>query len=64
MKNVITWFEIYVENFDRAKNFYRQVLKCRIEDIPVDNERHAQMKYATLCNRRCWKLPFPYFYRK
>ncbi|WP_212004566.1 VOC family protein [Chitinophaga sp. HK235] len=46
MKNAVNWFEIYTSNFERAKKFYTAVLQCELTDIPVDNERHSQMKYA------------------
>ncbi len=47
MKNVINWFEIYTSDFNRAKKFYTEVFKCKLTDLPVDNDRHSQMKYAT-----------------
>jgi len=46
MKNVLNWFEIYTSDFERAKRFYSEVFKCKLTDIPVDSERHSQMKYA------------------
>jgi predicted enzyme related to lactoylglutathione lyase len=30
-KNPVGWFEIYVENMDRAKVFYEAVFKVKIE---------------------------------
>ena len=47
MKNVINWFEIYTSDFDRAKKFYSQVFKCELTDLPMSNENHPEMKYAT-----------------
>lgn len=47
MKNVINWFEIYTSDFGRAKRFYTEVFKCKLQDLPVSSERHAQMEYAT-----------------
>lgn len=47
MKNVINWFEIYTSDFDRAKKFYSQVFKCQLTDLPMGNENHPEMKYAT-----------------
>ena len=32
MKNVITWFEIPVTNYDRAKKFYSEMLSIEIMD--------------------------------
>lgn len=46
MKNVISWFEIYTADFNRAKQFYKTVLGCDLIDIPMDNDRHSQMQYA------------------
>jgi predicted enzyme related to lactoylglutathione lyase len=46
MGNTINWFEIYVEDFERAVKFYTQVFKRELKEIPVDNERHSQMRYA------------------
>ena len=47
MKNVINWFEIYTSDFERAKKFYSQVFKCELTDLPMGNENHPEMKYAT-----------------
>jgi uncharacterized protein len=33
--NVVTWFEIYVDDIDRAKKFYGKVLALEMEDMPV-----------------------------
>ena len=50
MKNAVNWFEIYTSDFERAKNFYSEVFKCKLTDMPVDSERHAQMQYAAFPN--------------
>jgi len=47
MKNVINWFEIYTSDFERAKKFYSQVFKYELTDLPMGNENHPEMKYAT-----------------
>ena len=47
MKNVINWFEIYTSDFNRAKNFYTEVFKCKLTDLPMNNNKHSEMKYAT-----------------
>ena len=47
MGNAINWFEIYVDDFERAGKFYTQVFKCELKEIPIVNERHSQMRYAT-----------------
>ncbi len=47
MKNVVNWFEIYTSDFNRAKNFYTEVFKCVLTDLPMSSENHPQMEYAT-----------------
>lgn len=47
MKNVVNWFEIYTADFDRAKKFYSEVFKCEFTELPMSNENHADMRYAT-----------------
>jgi len=46
MNNPINWFEIYVSDMQRAKNFYSTVFECELTDVPIDNERHPEMEYA------------------
>jgi predicted enzyme related to lactoylglutathione lyase len=50
MKNAVDWFEIYTSDFERAKDFYSEVFKCKLTDMPVYNDRHSQMQYATFTN--------------
>jgi predicted enzyme related to lactoylglutathione lyase len=33
-KNPVVWFEIYVQNMERAKKFYENVLAVRLEKFP------------------------------
>lgn len=47
MKNAINWFEIYTSDFNRAKKFYTAVFKYKLTDLPMDNDRHSNMQYAT-----------------
>jgi predicted enzyme related to lactoylglutathione lyase len=47
MNNVINWFEIYTSDFNRAKQFYTDVFKYKLTDVPMSSDRHAQMQYAT-----------------
>jgi len=47
MKNVINWFEIYTSDFDRAKKFYSTVFSYKLTDLPMSNDRHSDMRYAT-----------------
>jgi len=47
MKNAVNWFEIYTADFERAKYFYETVFACKLADIPINNERHTEMRYAS-----------------
>ena len=35
MSNSVGWFEIYVQDLDRAKNFYEKVFDKNLEKLPV-----------------------------
>jgi predicted enzyme related to lactoylglutathione lyase len=38
--NPVVWFEIYVENMERAKTFYEAVLQCKLEHLQApDTEK-------------------------
>lgn len=43
-KNVISWFEIPVKNFDRAKIFYETILEVEIFVMPAMEDK--SMKYG------------------
>ena len=43
MKNAINWFEIPVNNFERAKKFYEQIMNGEIQEMP-----HPEFKYGML----------------
>lgn len=38
MKNPVNWFEIYVQDMNRAKTFYETILKVQLEDLHVPSE--------------------------
>lgn len=38
MKNPVGWFEIYVDDIERAKAFYQGVFKCELTRIPMNME--------------------------
>lgn len=38
MTNAINWFEIPVENYERAKAFYNTILDTKIEDFPMPGD--------------------------
>lgn len=41
--NVVTWFEIYVEDMDRAIKFYETVLDDKMTDMPMPEGHGGQM---------------------
>jgi uncharacterized protein len=43
MNNPVGWFEIYVDDMDRAKAFYQTVLKVELEQLADPTEGHADM---------------------
>ena len=34
--NLVGWFEIYVEDMDRAQKFYEEVFKVELQDLPME----------------------------
>lgn len=36
-QNALNWFEIYVTDFDRAKQFYEAILKTPLVDVPCES---------------------------
>ncbi len=41
-RNPVGWFEIYVQDMERATAFYQKVLGCKLEKLPaVDLAMHA-----------------------
>ena len=45
-KNVVNWFEIPVNNLDRAKKFYTAVLGRELMDIDMPNMEMAAFKWV------------------
>lgn len=43
-KNPVVWFEIYVENMNRAAGFYENVLKIQLEDMNDPSDASVLMK--------------------
>ncbi len=35
-KDVISWFELYVTDFDRAKRFYETILKAQLQEMKCE----------------------------
>jgi len=38
-KDAVNWFELYVNDFDRAKSFYEKVLQTTLQTFEMDNFR-------------------------
>lgn len=45
-RNIICWFEIYVSDIDRAKQFYSKVLGNQFQDVTPPGEADASMKMS------------------
>lgn len=43
MNNPISWFEIYVDDMDRAKMFYQSIFKITLERLNVPDESNLHM---------------------
>lgn len=44
--NPVVWFEIYVNDLNRAKNFYEAVLKLELSELPMpDSEEEMKMLF-------------------
>lgn len=41
--NPVVWFEIYVQDMDRAKKFYSEVLKVKFEELPNPTDSSMEM---------------------
>lgn len=46
MKNVnpVVWFEIYVDDLNRAKQFYESVFQLQLNEMPMPESAEASMK--------------------
>lgn len=42
--NPAVWFEIYVNDLERAKNFYETVLSLKLNPLPTPDHMQEQMK--------------------
>ncbi|WP_367109521.1 VOC family protein [uncultured Psychrobacter sp.] len=50
--NPVVWFEIYVENMARAKNFYEATLEVKLKLMPTPTEAMTKEK-----NMEMWVFP-------
>jgi uncharacterized protein len=46
MKNPVVWFEIYVDDLERARKFYETVFDIKLEEIHVSNTEHSMKMLA------------------
>jgi predicted enzyme related to lactoylglutathione lyase len=42
--NPVAWFEIYVDDMDRATKFYETVLNVKLEEMPVPGDAPMTMR--------------------
>lgn len=42
-ENPVVWFEIYVDNLNRAKSFYEKVFQFELTELPNTSEEDIQM---------------------
>lgn len=47
VKNPAVWFEIYVDNLVRAKNFYEQVFDMKLSELSIPDEVEDEMQMLT-----------------
>ncbi len=45
MTSAISWFEIPVKNFERAKSFYTTMLETTIKDSPMPGMKYGMFEY-------------------
>ncbi len=45
MKNAISWFEIPVKNFERAKTFYNTMLDTEIKEMPMPGVKYGMFAH-------------------
>ena len=45
--NPINWFEIYVNDMQRAQQFYETVLQVKLTLLPNASSNHSDMQYVT-----------------
>lgn len=46
MKNPVTWFEIYVDDINRAQKFYETVFDIKLKEIPLPETEHSMKMLA------------------
>ena len=49
-KNPVNWFEIYVDDIDRAKKFYAEVLQINFQDAETPHGKMSFFPYSEDCN--------------
>ncbi len=51
MTNAISWFEIPVKNFERAKDFYSIILDIEIREVPMPESKYGVFPYDSDNNK-------------
>ncbi len=46
-KNPVVWFEIYVDDLDRARKFYETVFNVRLTEMPMPENTDGQTQMLT-----------------
>ena len=49
-KNPVNWFEIYVDDIERAKKFYAEVLQINFHDAETPHGKMAFFPFSEDCN--------------
>jgi len=49
-RNPVNWFEIYVDDIERAKKFYAEVLQISFQDCETPHGKRAFFPYAEDCD--------------
>ena len=49
-KNPVNWFEIYVDDIERAKKFYAEVLQISFQDAETPHGKMAFFPFSEDCN--------------
>ena len=67
--NPVVWFEIYVQDMERARKFYETVFRCQLEPMaaPEGEASGLQMLVCCICPvfaplfELFFVVPFPFF---
>ena len=55
--NPVGWFEIYVQDMQRAKTFYKKVFAVQLQKLEsIEIEMWTFPMVENGCNQKCWTL--------